>query len=188
MTMDIQALRAAAGTITFIPEHYELVMEDNTPKGFDEKERTFIWEDPHSENSRIEVSLSLETGQLMRLQIDQERDDTIRGSAVEAGSTTEQAADIAKAFMIRHHPNYAALTWIRSEIKRNYVEIEFRAEVGGLPLPRSVVRSALTPISISCFTRRKNSREWSCRFGRTGSLVRRLRSKGSFRIWRCSPS
>lgn len=137
MTMDIQALRAAAGTITFIPEHYELVMEDNTPKGFDENERTFIWEDPHSENSRIEVSLSLETGQLMRLQIDQERDDTIRGSAIEAGSTTEQAADIAKAFMIRHHPNYAALTWIRSEIKRNYVEIEFRAEVGGLPLPRS---------------------------------------------------
>lgn len=137
MTMDIQALRAAAGTIAFIPEHYELVMEDNTPKGFDEKERTFIWEDPHSENSRIEVSLSLETGQLMRLQIDQERDDTIWGSAIESGRTTEQAADIAKAFMFRHHPNYAALTWIRSEIKRNYVEIEFRAEVGGLPLPSS---------------------------------------------------
>ncbi|MEG8984278.1 YcdB/YcdC domain-containing protein, partial [Acinetobacter baumannii] len=101
MRMDISVLRTAARAITFIPEHYELVMEDNTPKGFDEKERTFIWEDPTHEDRRIEVSLSLGSGQLMRLQIDRERDHVIEGVY-----PIEQATEAAKRFMIQHHPDY----------------------------------------------------------------------------------
>ena len=42
MTMDIQALRAAAGTIAFIPEHYELVMEDNTLRGSMKRENVYL--------------------------------------------------------------------------------------------------------------------------------------------------
>jgi hypothetical protein len=140
MSMDISVLRTAARAITFIPEHYELVMEDNTPKGFDEKERTFIWEDPEHEDRRIEVSLSLGSGQLMRLQIDRERDHVI-----EEVYPIEQATEAAQTFMIQHHPDYEVLTYIHSEIKRNYYDIEFRAEVGGLPLPSSGCDIRLDP-------------------------------------------
>lgn len=140
MSMDISVLRTAARAITFIPEHYELVMEDNTPKGFDEKERTFIWEDPTHEDSRIVVSLSLGSGQLMRLQIDRERDHVIEGVY-----PIEQATEAAKRFMIQHHPDCEVLTYIHSVIKRNYYDIEFRAEVGGLPLPSSGCDIRLDP-------------------------------------------
>lgn len=140
MPMDSAALRATARAMTFIPEHYELVMEDNTPKGFDEKERTFIWEDLEHEDRRIEVSLSLGSGQLMRLQIDRERDHVI-----EEVYPIEQATEAALTFMIQHHPDYEVLTYIHSEIKRNYYDIEFRAEVGGLPLPSSGCDIRLDP-------------------------------------------
>lgn len=140
MSMDISVLRTAARAITFIPEHYEIVMEDNTPKGFDEKERTFIWEDPTREDSRIEVSLSLGSGQLMRLQIERERDHVI-----EEIYPIERAIEAAKRFMIQHHPDNEVLTYIHSKTKRNDYDIEFRAEVGGLPLPNSGCDIRLDP-------------------------------------------
>ncbi|RAR45851.1 YcdB/YcdC domain-containing protein [Paenibacillus sp. MDMC362] len=140
MPMDITALQAAARAIIFIPERYELVMEDNTPNGYDEKARTFIWEDPEHEDNRIEVSLSLGSGQLMRLQIERERDHVI-----EEIYPIEHAIEAAKRFMIQHHPDNEVLTYIHSKTKRNDYDIEFRAEVGGLPLPSSGCDIRLDP-------------------------------------------
>lgn len=130
MPIDTTVLQRTARVITFIPEHYELVMEDNTPKGFDEKARTFIWKDPQLEDHEIEVSLSLKTGQLLRLAIDQEPD-----ASQEVVSTIDQAKVVSKAFMSKHHPDHKALTSIRAELKSNDYIVKFSAEVGGLPLP-----------------------------------------------------
>ncbi|AWP27839.1 DUF4901 domain-containing protein [Paenibacillus sp. Cedars] len=132
MPMDMTALRTAARKITFIPEHYRLVMEDNTPKGFNERARTFIWEDPQLKDHKIEVSLSLKTGQLMRLEIEQESHESM-----EEAVAIEQAKKAAKAFMSKFHPDYKVLTSLHAEFKRNRYDVEIRAEVGGLPLPNT---------------------------------------------------
>ena len=129
MSIDYEKLRTKAKAIVVIPEHYRLEMEDNTPKG-DEKERSFIWEDPGKDDCIIEVTLDLETGHLMRLDIDKEAKD-----AVGQDSSAEEARAITGAFLLKHTPDHAAFTWVNIEEKRNFRFITYREEVGGLPLP-----------------------------------------------------
>jgi len=128
MSIDYEKLRTKAKAIVVIPEHYRLEMEDNTPKG-DEIERSFIWEDPGKDDCKIEVTLDLETGHLMRLEIDMETKD-----AVDHDSSAEEARAIADAFFMKHAPDHAAFTWVNIEEKRNFRFITYREEVGGLPL------------------------------------------------------
>lgn len=129
MSIDFEKLRTKAKAIVVIPEHYRLEMEDNTPKD-DEIERSFIWEDPGNDDWKIEVTLDLETGHLMRLDIDWETKD-----AVDHDSSAEKARAIADAFLMKHTPDHAAFTWVNIEEKRNFRFITYREEVGGLPLP-----------------------------------------------------
>jgi hypothetical protein len=129
MTIDYEKLQTKAKAIVVIPEHYRLEMEDNTPKG-DEKERSFIWEDPENDDCKIEVTLDLETGHLMRLDIDMEAKDMVGHD-----SSAEEARLIADAFLLKHLPNHAAFTWVNIEEIRNVRFITYREEVGGLPLP-----------------------------------------------------
>lgn len=129
--MDYDELRRKAKSIVVIPEDYRLEMEDNTPK---EREiaRSFIWEDPEKTDYKIEVGLDLETGHLLRLEID-------RGSQDAAGydRPAGEARAAADAFLMKHTPGYAAFTWVTIEEKGNVYFIAYREEVGGLPLPNT---------------------------------------------------
>ncbi|GAB6931023.1 hypothetical protein JCM10914A_50060 [Paenibacillus sp. JCM 10914] len=133
MPLDKSVLRATAKAITHIPEHFQLVMEDNTSTGLDETTRKFIWEDPEDEYHGIEISLCLDTGQLMELDIHQEQDMLIVSSDPEI----ERAIEVSKGYMVEHHPDYRALTSVYAEVRRGYYYVQFRVEVGGLPLPHT---------------------------------------------------
>lgn len=109
MSIDYERLSKIAHTIVDIPKHYHLVMEDNTPEG-DENVRSFIWADPEESSRTISVSLDLETGQLMSLDLEKETLNT-------AGeiSSVEEARSIADAFLKRHTPHHDLLTRVHIE-------------------------------------------------------------------------
>ncbi|WP_053432743.1 YcdB/YcdC domain-containing protein [Aneurinibacillus migulanus] len=129
MLIDYETLRTKATTVVMIPDHYRLEMEDNTPKG-DEKYRSFIWEDPEKNDCKIEVVLDLETGDLIRLDIDMEDKNTGNQD-----NSEEDAKAIADAFLMKHNPDHTAFTWVNIEERQNFRFITYREEVGGLPLP-----------------------------------------------------
>ena len=135
MSIDYEKLRTKAKEIVVIPEHYRLEMEDNTGN---EKERSFIWEDPGKDDCQIEVTLDIETGHLIRLDIDMEAKDS-----VDQDSSAEEARAIIDAFIVKHTPDYSAFTWVNIEKKRNLRLITCREEVGGLPLPDTGCRITL---------------------------------------------
>jgi hypothetical protein len=95
-------------------------------------ERSFIWEDQGKDDCKIEVALDLETGHLVRLDIDMETQ-----YVVDHNSSAEEARAIADAFLIKHAPEHAAFTWVNIEEKLNFHLITYREEVGGLPLPET---------------------------------------------------
>lgn len=128
MSMDLNKLRIIAKSIVAIPEHYQLVMEDSIPIGT-EKERCFIWEDPENDDNKIEVSLDLQTGQLVRLDMDSEKVKGI-GYVCEA----DEAKKVADSFLLKHNPNHALYKWVHIEKGRNNYYITYQEEVGGLPL------------------------------------------------------
>ncbi|MHB8126221.1 MAG: YcdB/YcdC domain-containing protein [Desulfitobacteriaceae bacterium] len=127
MSIDYGKLRTKAKAIVVIPKHYRLEMEDNT---HDEKERSFIWEDPGKDDCQFEITLDIETGHLIRLDIDMEAKDS-----VDQDSSAEEARAIADAFLVKHTPDYGTFTWVNIEEQRNLRFITYREEVGGLPLP-----------------------------------------------------
>lgn len=129
MSMDYDKLRTKAKAIAVIPEDYRLEMEDNTPKGR-EIARSFIWEDPEKTDCKIEIALDLETGHLLRLEIDRDSQD-----AAGYDSPAEEVRAAADAFLMKHTPGHAAFTWVTIEEKGNVYFIAYREEVGGLPLP-----------------------------------------------------
>ncbi|MEF2967181.1 YcdB/YcdC domain-containing protein [Paenibacillus sp. M1] len=148
MPVGMEQLRNIAVTVVDIPKHFRLEMEDSVPKHHAE-ERCFIWEDPACDDNRIEVSLDLETGRLLRLKMDK---------ADAAGSITENNKDLlaeakaaAEAFVTRHHPEHSKLTWTRVRHDRDRITFTYRAEAGGLPLPDTgceiAVDHTLNPVS-----------------------------------------
>lgn len=130
MALDDSTLLASAKAVVNIPEHYRLAMADNTPKGEAPRERTYIWEDPHSEDSNIEVSLSLETGDLMSLYIRTEKEEA---DVSEVSTKAVRAA--ANAFVKQHLPGCEQFTRVRIDDIHNEYTVEYRMEVGGLELP-----------------------------------------------------
>ncbi|KPD10067.1 hypothetical protein AM501_00850 [Aneurinibacillus migulanus] len=129
MSIDYETLRTKATTVVMIPDYYRLEMEDNTPKG-NEKHRSFIWEDPKKNDCKIEVELDLETGDLIRLDIDME-DKNIGNQ----DNSEEDAKAIADVFLMKHNPDHTPFTWVNIEKRQNFRFITYREEVGGLPLP-----------------------------------------------------
>ncbi|HHW37079.1 MAG TPA: DUF4901 domain-containing protein [Bacillales bacterium] len=129
MSMDLNKLRSIAKSIVSIPDHYHLVMEDSIPIGA-EKERCFIWEDRENDDNKIEVSLDLQTGQLIRLDMDAENEKGV-GYVCEA----DEANKLADSFLLKHNPNHASYKWVYIEKGQNNYYITYQEEVGGLPLP-----------------------------------------------------
>lgn len=130
MSLDLNKLRIIAKSIVAIPEHYQLVMEDSIPIGA-EKERCFIWEDPENEDNKIEVTLDLQTGQLIGLDIDEEKEEGVGYVCDEA----DEAKKVADSFLLKYNPNQALYQWTHIEKGRNNHYITYQEEVGGLPLP-----------------------------------------------------
>lgn len=130
MALEESALLAAAKAVVDIPEHYRLVMADHTPKGEASRERTYIWEDPLSEDNNIEISLSLETGCVMSLYIRTGKEDAPSGEA-----SKEAARAVANAFVKEHLPGRERFTRVRIDETDHVYTIKYRMEVGGLELP-----------------------------------------------------
>jgi len=130
MALDDSTLLASAKAVVNIPEHYRLDLADNTPKGEAPRERTYIWEDPYSEDNNIEVSLSLETGDLMSLYIRTEKEGA---DASEVSMEAVRAA--ANAFVKQHLPGCEPFTRVCIDDIHNECIVEYRMEVGGLELP-----------------------------------------------------
>lgn len=135
MSVNYGELRTKAEAIVQIPEHYRLAMEDNT---HDEQERSFIWEDPGKDDCQIEITLDIETGHLISLDVQREAKD----SGYQA-SSAEEARAITDAFLEKHTPDYSTFSWVNSEEKGNLRFITYREEVGGLPLPDTGCRMTL---------------------------------------------
>ena len=133
MSMDLNKLRSIAKSIVVIPEHYQLVMEDSIPIG-DEKERCFIWEDPENDDNKIEVTLDLQTGQLIGLDIDEEKEEGV-GYVCDEADEADEAKQVANSFLLKQNPNHALYKWVHIEKGRNNYYITYQEEVGGLPLP-----------------------------------------------------
>ncbi|MEC1772670.1 YcdB/YcdC domain-containing protein [Schinkia azotoformans] len=131
MSLDLNKLQSIAKSIVSIPDYYHLVMEDSIPIGA-EKERCFIWEDPENDDNKIEVSFDLQTGQLVRLDMDAEKENGV-GYACEA----DEAKKVADSFLLKHNPNHASYKWVHIDKGRNNYYITYQEEVGGLPLPHT---------------------------------------------------
>lgn len=130
MSMDFNRLRIIAKSIVAIPEHYQLVMEDSIPIGA-EKERCFIWEDSENDDNKIEVTLNLQTGQLISLDIDEEKEEGVGYVCDEA----DEAKKVADSFLLKHNSNHALYQWVHILKGRHNYYITYQEEVGGLPLP-----------------------------------------------------
>ncbi|AOZ94132.1 YcdB/YcdC domain-containing protein [Paenibacillus crassostreae] len=133
--IDHEYLRKTAESIVDIPNHYQMMVEDNTPKGI-EKERSFIWEDPEDDDNSIEISLDLETAQLIRLRIEKS---TKLDSVMENGYayTLEEAKEKADGFLNQYAPDHASYTWVHFGKRGDDRVITYREEVGRLPLPNT---------------------------------------------------
>ena len=110
-------------------------MEDNTR---DEQERSFIWEEPGKDDCQIEITLDIETGLLISLDIHK-----VAKDSVDQASSLQEERAVADAFLVKHTPDYGAFTWVNSEEKGNLRFITYREEVGGLPLPDTGCRMTL---------------------------------------------
>ncbi|AGL00139.1 DUF4901 domain-containing protein [Desulfoscipio gibsoniae] len=125
-------LREKASSIVSIPENYHLVVEDNIAD-----ERLFIWEDPQHPEANIEITLDLQTGELIKLSIDKNQDNACSGADC-AIPSADQAKRIADEFIKQHLPDLRGeYTWIHIEAGRRHMHISYRQETGGLPLPFS---------------------------------------------------
>ncbi|AIQ18136.1 hypothetical protein H70357_16685 [Paenibacillus sp. FSL H7-0357] len=131
MEANFDRLRTQAMNIVAIPQHYRLVMEDSTPTR-DAVNRSFIWEDPENREWTLEISLDLATGCLVDLNVDLEPNEETNDREDPKGMG-EEAREIADAFVGKHAPDAAGLTWIHTDDSRR--RITYREEVGGLPLP-----------------------------------------------------
>lgn len=68
-------LRQKALAIISVPENYQLAVEDNIA---DERHRLFIWEDPQHPEANIEITFDLQTGELVRLSVDKNQENSLR--------------------------------------------------------------------------------------------------------------
>ncbi|SDT50801.1 protein of unknown function [Paenibacillaceae bacterium GAS479] len=132
MPIDLTELKNIAKTIVEIPEQYRLEMEASIPQG-NERERSYIWEDPNNEENNIEITLDLATGQLTRLAIDREQEGEVEN---ETETMLDEAARVtAHKFVAKYALDSALYTSVCSEKHRNIIDFTFSKEVGGLPLP-----------------------------------------------------
>lgn len=132
MEYQYKKLRQRALTVVFVPENYQLEVEENIAE---EKHRLFIWEDPQHPDASVEITLDLQTGELVRLSVDKNQENDPADCSI---TSAEQAKKIADEFLKQHLPDLLGeYTWVHIEAGRHHMYISYRQETGGLPLPYS---------------------------------------------------
>ncbi|AIQ47050.1 hypothetical protein R70723_15040 [Paenibacillus sp. FSL R7-0273] len=131
MTINKDILRAKAMEMFAIPGHYRLVAEDDTPAG-QPVNRTFVWEDPESPETAVEIGLDLATGALVNADV---KTLFCKGFLSQAAvSSPELAREMADGFVAHYVREADHYSWIETLHSTGY-RFAYREEAGGLPLP-----------------------------------------------------
>lgn len=136
--MDWEQLRRLAENYAEAPANFELVMEDSIPKE-NAMYRVFVWENPENREETIEVELDLHSKEILRLQMyKQAEPSSLNSPSIESAEV--RAQEMLERYLIE--PN----RYMLNELKyiEDKVKVDYRLQIGGLPLPHTGCELILT--------------------------------------------